>query len=49
MNGIEKIETLLGSIVEELARIRAVMEREEHKKKMVLQKVNDENSYTKLR
>lgn len=45
----KRIELLLDGIIEELARIRAVMERQEHKKAMTLQKVNDENSHTKLR
>lgn len=49
MSNMRDIEIVLDGIKDELMRIRKILEREEQNKSMILQKVNDENSYTKLR
>ena len=42
------LEIILDGIRDELLRIRKILEREEQNKSMILQKVNNENSYTRL-
>lgn len=48
MSDTRSIEIILDGIRDELLRIRKIMEREEHSKSMILQKVNDENYNAKL-
>lgn len=48
MSNLENIEMILDGIRDELLRIRKIMEREEQSKSMILQKVNNENNYSRL-
>lgn len=48
MSNMRDIEIVLDGIKDELMRIRKILEREEQNKSMILQKANDENSYTRL-
>jgi hypothetical protein len=48
MSDLDNITAILDGIREELARIRIVLEQDAYKKSMILQKANDENSYTRL-
>ena len=48
MSDLSNIEMILDGIRNELLFIRKIMEREEHDKSMILQKVNNENYQTKL-
>lgn len=48
MSDLSNIEMILDGIRNELLYIRKIMEREEQSKSMILQKVNNENTYTRL-
>ena len=48
MSDLSNLEMILDGIRDELLRIRKILEREEHNKSMILQKVNDENFKSKL-
>ena len=48
MSDLANIEIILDGIRDELLRIRKIMEREEQTKSMILQKVNNENNYSRL-
>lgn len=48
MSNMRDLEIVLDGIKDELMRIRKILEREEHNKSMILQKVNNENFNAKL-
>lgn len=48
MSDMRNLEIILDGIRDELLRIRKILEREEHNKSMILQKVNNENLNAKL-
>ena len=48
MSDTRNLEIILDGIRDELLRIRKILEREEQSKTMILQKVNNENHYSKL-
>lgn len=48
MSDLSNLEMILDGIRDELLRIRKILEREEQSKTMILQKVNNENNYTRL-
>jgi hypothetical protein len=48
MSDMRNLEIILDGIRDELLRIRKILEREEQSKSMILQKVNNEDTYSKL-
>lgn len=48
MSDMRNLEIILDGIRDELLRIRKILEREENNKSMILQKVNNEDTYSKL-
>lgn len=48
MSDLRNLEIILDGIRDELLRIRKILEREEQSKTMILQKVNNENDYSRL-
>jgi hypothetical protein len=48
MSDLSNLEMILDGIRDELLRIRKILEREEQSKTMILQKVNNENNYSRL-
>lgn len=48
MNDLRNLELILDGVRDELMRIRKILERQEHEKSMILQKVNNEDFNTKL-
>jgi hypothetical protein len=48
MSDMRNLEIILDGIRDELLRIRKILEREEHNKSMILQKVNNEDFNAKL-
>lgn len=48
MSDLRNLEIILDGIRDELLRIRKILEREEQSKTMILQKVNNENNYSRL-
>lgn len=48
MSNLRNLELILDGVRDELMRIRKILERQEHEKSMILQKVNNEDFNTKL-
>ena len=48
MSDMRNLEIILDGIRDELLRIRKILEREEQSKSTILQKVNNEDTYSKL-